>query len=597
MCALTVVTGCAGGTGNPMTMIRALGAGSSADLQPETIPAADSSGPLQVIGDSTASGGAYLDLDTVTPPPAPTSEAFYVDSVSGDDSLDGRSPETAWKSLARAGTAAVAPGGSLLFKRGCSWTGSITIPWSGVTVSAYGSGPLPLITNGSTAGSIVNIQGSNNRIAALELRATSTAHGYLSGFNFSSGAKFNTLFFTKTSGLYAGVYVNSGATNNKIVGNTIGPNSMINVNVNDDSGAFGVLVWGDSNEIAGNDLRGNVGLSDRYGLDGSAVEIYNGSRNWIHHNRASGNLAFSELGVDPRHAVTGNIYAYNLVTSDLDQASFMITRGPTRADGTPQPNGPVNDTRVYGNTAFLTAATSKGMVCYAHCSPTILTSENNILVAGLHALESDGSFTEGNNIYWRVGGSPATTWPISASSQLADPLFLDAGSDFHLAADSPAINAGTLDSLSSGFLYDLDDKKVPIGPRPDIGTYEFGNRTCASLPNPANGFVTGEVDLPAAANYFIWSRIRPADVAGKSYYVQVDRRCSIEVGGTDLEPGDWTWVNWRDGRLDAPVAIDKLTAGRHTVRIFGADPDVGLDRLLFTTDAGCRPRTADDNCG
>ena len=43
MCALTVVTGCAGGTGNPMTMIRALGAGSSADLQPETIPAADSS--------------------------------------------------------------------------------------------------------------------------------------------------------------------------------------------------------------------------------------------------------------------------------------------------------------------------------------------------------------------------------------------------------------------------------------------------------------------------------------------------------------------------------------------------------------------------
>lgn len=594
VCALAVVTSC--GAGNPMIRVRSLAAGPSADLQPETIPAANSSGPLQVIGDDTASGGAYLGLDAVTPSSARTAGSFYVDSVGGNDNLDGRSPETPWKSLARAGAADLAPGESLLFKRGGSWTGSITVPWSGVTVGAYGSGPLPLITNDSTGGSIVDVRGSNDIIAALELRATSTAHGYLSGFNFSSDAKFNVLAFTKTSGLYAGVYLNRGADNNQIVGNTIGPNRMINVNANDDSGAFGVLIWGDNNEIANNDLHGNVGLSDRYGEDGAAVEIYNGSRNWIHHNRANDNLAFSELGVDPRHTVTGNVYAYNLITSNLDQASFVITRGPTRADGTPQPNGPVDDTRIYGNTAYLTAESSKGMVCYAHCSPAILTLENNILVAGHNALESDGSFTEGNNIYWRVGGNPTTTWTIAATSKLTDPLFVDAGRDFHLAANSPAINAGTLDSLSSGFSYDRENKKVPIGPRPDIGSYEVGSTMCANRPNPANGLAIGEVSLPATGKHFIWSRVRPADSAGRAYLLQIDGHCAIEVGGTGLTSDAWTWVNWRDGRLDVPVAIDKLTAGQHTVRIFGADPNVGLDRLLLTTDGNCRPQAADDTC-
>src|SRR5207237_10329416 len=102
-------------------------------------------------------------------------------SAAGTPRPAGRSPESAWQPVARAEAAEVAPGGSLLFKRGGSWTGSITIPWSGVIVSAYGSGPPPLITNESTGGSIVDIQGSNNRLAAPELRATRAAPRHPSG--------------------------------------------------------------------------------------------------------------------------------------------------------------------------------------------------------------------------------------------------------------------------------------------------------------------------------------------------------------------------------------------------------------------------------
>ena len=137
---------------------------------------------------------------------------------------------------------------------------------------------------------------------------------------------------------------------------------------------------------------------------------------------------------------------------------------------------------------------------------------------------------------------------------------------------------------------------MPIGPRPDIGSYEVGSTTCAHRPDPSNGLAIGEVNVLATGKYFIWSRMRPADADRGAYLLQIDRHCSIRVGGTGLASDAWTWVNWRDGRLDVPVAIDRLTAGRHTVRIFGADPDVGLDRLLLTTDADSRPQAVDDTC-
>jgi hypothetical protein len=44
-----------------------------------------------------------------------------------------------------------------------------------------------------------------------------------------------------------------------------------------------------------------------------------------------------------------------------------------------------------------------------------------------------------------------------------------AGADFHLLANSPAIDAG----YTLSYIRDFDNKSVPAGPKPDIGAYEY----------------------------------------------------------------------------------------------------------------------------
>ncbi len=84
---------------------------------------------------------------------AATAATWHVDSSGGDDSADGASPATAWRTLDRVNKAAIAPGDRVLFKRGGLWRGALR-PASGepgkpVTYSWYGSGPKPIIQNSS----------------------------------------------------------------------------------------------------------------------------------------------------------------------------------------------------------------------------------------------------------------------------------------------------------------------------------------------------------------------------------------------------------------------------------------------------------------
>ncbi|MBR2339034.1 MAG: right-handed parallel beta-helix repeat-containing protein [Clostridia bacterium] len=75
---------------------------------------------------------------------------FYVDSKSGSDNNDGKSPEKALKSLYAVSQRYFQPGDKLLFKRGCTFSGSLTINGSGaqgneIIVGSYGTGNLPVL--------------------------------------------------------------------------------------------------------------------------------------------------------------------------------------------------------------------------------------------------------------------------------------------------------------------------------------------------------------------------------------------------------------------------------------------------------------------
>ena len=68
---------------------------------------------------------------------------YYLDAENGSDANDGLSADKAWKSIAKANETALQPGDSLLFRRGCTFSGILEISASGtqanrVTVDAYG---------------------------------------------------------------------------------------------------------------------------------------------------------------------------------------------------------------------------------------------------------------------------------------------------------------------------------------------------------------------------------------------------------------------------------------------------------------------------
>ena len=71
---------------------------------------------------------------------------YYVSSSTGNDTNDGKSPETAWKTLSRANYSGLKPGDGVYLKRGDSWriVDSFKVH-DGVTYSAYSTGAKPRI--------------------------------------------------------------------------------------------------------------------------------------------------------------------------------------------------------------------------------------------------------------------------------------------------------------------------------------------------------------------------------------------------------------------------------------------------------------------
>jgi len=70
-------------------------------------------------------------------------ETYYVSST-GNDTHDGRSPQSAWRSLDKVNAATLRPGDKVLFKRGDVWRGQLR-PQSGhdgapISYGAYDEG-------------------------------------------------------------------------------------------------------------------------------------------------------------------------------------------------------------------------------------------------------------------------------------------------------------------------------------------------------------------------------------------------------------------------------------------------------------------------
>jgi len=76
---------------------------------------------------------------------------YYLDSSNGDDSKSGRSPASAWRTIEKINSIALAPGDTVYFQRGQMWRETLEprkggAPGRPVTFTAYGNGPPPIIS-------------------------------------------------------------------------------------------------------------------------------------------------------------------------------------------------------------------------------------------------------------------------------------------------------------------------------------------------------------------------------------------------------------------------------------------------------------------
>jgi hypothetical protein len=440
------------------------------------------------------------------PPQEVEGITYYVDCAAGADSNNGTSTGTAWKSLNKANSANLVPGDKLLFKRGCIWYGTLSATWNGnaaayITIGAYGSGNLPKFQNGATDladdyYNSVQIMGSYLIVEYLEATITdppvsgcqANPIGFFVGFNFrnpnnngSSGSN-NILRYSKASKLMAGAHTNTNTHHNKILYNTFVDNHVmdiltpVNVHPTDDIGAWGVLLRGNYHEVGYNYFEDNNSWCT-YDTppQGNSIELYEAKFNSIHHNTAINDRDFSELGGSGSIKSDTNVFAYNLVISNVPDAHFIIARG----SGTNW--GPTWRTKLYNNTVVLTGSQSEAVICGAGCNSNIMTMRNNIIWAEQKAAFADGAFAESNNIYWDSEGDPFVQFigfSMNSTSEIANPQFVNLSQrNVRLMSGSPAINAGSLEAVGLGYITDLDDNAVPQSLAADMGGYEYSGTT------------------------------------------------------------------------------------------------------------------------
>ncbi len=80
-----------------------------------------------------------------------------MDSAAGNDSNNGTSTSTPWQTLTKVNATTFAPGDSILFKAGASWTGSLNPKGSGnsgnpIVINSYGAGAKPVIDGNGVNG-------------------------------------------------------------------------------------------------------------------------------------------------------------------------------------------------------------------------------------------------------------------------------------------------------------------------------------------------------------------------------------------------------------------------------------------------------------
>lgn len=382
------------------------------------------------------------DAAGVGPPGTAVGVQVYVDSIKGNDSASGLSPESAWRTFAPLHRYPLQPGDTVNLSRGSSWDTGLRLVRSGteyapITVRPYGAGPAPALSatdhGGTGSGRPVYVDADWIVIEGLYLHDSGG-----SGVWLHNGSDHNVVRGCEAYRTAAGVSVSG--QHNLIVGNHF-HDLVMEVDLPGSSyGAVGVWLRNPFNEVSHNVFVNCRAPSLEYGYDGGAVELYgNADGSHVHHNYVRDCEGFMEVaGPSARGSARNVTVSYNLIVHSGRLLGFHLG-GPEAST--------VEAFYFENNTVLDTRSTGVHWLNYFMDGlppATALTVRNNIFQLGdFTQVSSSPSFAHEYNLYSLSEARTEMGFTLAESETLTRSQLFDAEApELHLQSDSPAVGAG-----------------------------------------------------------------------------------------------------------------------------------------------------------
>lgn len=398
---------------------------------------------------------------------------YYVDNVIGNDGNTGLTTSSPWKTIAKVNSAKYQPGDKILFASGRIWREGLIPSSSGtsgnpITFGAYGAGEKPVISGAAVTYTVT----MNKSYVTLDgLHLTEGGKNNIGHSAFTEYCVIQNCLIDKAArmGIYTGQSATVNATNWTIQYCTFADNGqtltqdhgiyckwdknwIIQYNKFLRNKAFGINLNGTSNCIVRyNYSEGNLsGFMELY-EDTAGPSNYN----QIYYNLSNGDRKLLFVGGGSGH--TGNV-VYNNTVYNFVYAAIDIENNAKLAE-------------VRNNIFWSTVSGSKSIAVNA--GSAIQYSSNNNL--------GTGGISYNGVLYSSIDAFRKVYPNLEVNSISANPLFVSAGSNFHLTSTSPCIDKGMNLSLSA----DFDGNSTASGNIPDMGAFEYQGSS-QSLTPPKN---------------------------------------------------------------------------------------------------------------
>jgi len=416
---------------------------------------------------------------------------YYVDSINGNDTADGRSADRPWKRLAKINALTLQPGTVIHLARGSVWKESLRFKNSGtsaapIVVQAYGSGEAPtiqLFTGDTDATNGVWVSASYIHI--LDLRLSDI---HWSAIHLEKASQYVVIAGNEI--LRCGAGIDLLGKHQKALSNYIHDMTLV-VDTGDPNtawGANGIGVQGEDLEVAWNRMVNCRAQCKNFGgWDGGAIEYFGNDVGGVGWNHVSDNVRIHHNLVDhcdgfleAAGRITNLVFSHNLAIN-MPSVIFLFHMG-TNAGIKPSYQARLENNTVVGPLTPFSFYNSVG-----YQSGNSVTIRNNIAVAqgqlvwGFTALGND-LVHDHNLFYFLPGGylgyGPSNLWSLGTAESVIDWTAVTAphigfedfnNQDYRLGSASPA----RLTGAASGDSVDLLGATVPTTSAADIGAYQY----------------------------------------------------------------------------------------------------------------------------